>query len=256
MANSSNIKRQQFTENQRKFLHDETLGVCPVCGKSFCYTKKGRLYFSFDIAHIYPLNPSQEEIEILKNVKFEYSVNSFENLIALCPSCHRKYDNPRTQEEYYKLLSIKKRLLNNYKMKELYSEFTLEEELSEIVQLISSCDLNQELEQLSFSLLTIDEKTKENCSNILKITIKRNVVYYFNYIRNLFIEIDKLNPNKFNIISAQIKCFYIKCLDINSDKDWLFEKMIEWLQYKTNFKNRVACEIIISFFVQNCEVFS
>jgi hypothetical protein len=35
----------------------------------------------------------------------------------------------------------------------------------------------------------------------------------------------------------------------------VFHKMAEWLQSKTNQGSIAACEAVISFFIQSCEVF-
>ena len=41
-----------------------------------------------------------------------------------------------------------------------------------------------------------------------------------------------------------------------SSGDTIFDNMVHWLQNKTQCASTSACEAVISFFVQNCEVFN
>lgn len=42
--------------------------------------------------------------------------------------------------------------------------------------------------------------------------------------------------------------------DMGLSQDEIFEKMVDWLQDATH-ENRSSCEVIISYFIQKCEVF-
>ena len=88
--------RKNFSENTQQFLYDEVKGKCPLCLNSLTYEKNNKLYKDFEIAHIYPLNPTKDEIELLKDEIRLGNVNDLTNLIALCPNCHNQYDKPRT----------------------------------------------------------------------------------------------------------------------------------------------------------------
>ena len=57
------------------------------------YKKQGKQHKLFEGAHIYPLNPSDEEKELLKNEKkLHDDVNHLNNIIALCRDCHTMFD--------------------------------------------------------------------------------------------------------------------------------------------------------------------
>ena len=256
MTTESNEKRKTFSENTRQFLYDEVRGYCPICGKKLSYEKNGRLYKSFQIAHIYPVNPTEEQIDLLKNEERPDDVNDKENLLAVCNNSHQQYDHPRTVEEYGQWVTVKKRIIKNNNINDVYFLYNIEEELLKVIKQIVEIPLNEEFSQLSLDLLTIDQKTNETCTFVLKKSIKNYVVDYFNYIRQIFIEIDKASPNKFNTIASQIRTFYNKCLQINTNQEWIYQKIVDWLYAKTNFSSKSACEIIVAFFIQDCEVFS
>ena len=42
---------------------------------------------------------------------------------------------------------------------------------------------------------------------------------------------------------------------ISKDKTLIFSKIVEWIKNNTQSNSVEACEAIVSFFVQNCEVF-
>nr|WP_277399219.1 HNH endonuclease signature motif containing protein [Escherichia coli] len=55
----------------------------------------------YEVAHIYPFSPREEEKELLKDEqRLCDDVDSEDNLIALCRDCHKLFDNPRTIEGY------------------------------------------------------------------------------------------------------------------------------------------------------------
>jgi len=46
---------------------NEVDGRCPICGDVLTHRKGGKIYKTFEVAHIYPANPRSSEIELLKN---------------------------------------------------------------------------------------------------------------------------------------------------------------------------------------------
>jgi 5-methylcytosine-specific restriction endonuclease McrA len=101
--------RKKFNTIEQSMLFSQVNGICPRCGKSLIYTKNGKLHKKYEIAHIYPLNPTFEESELIANEPILGKTgNSVDNLILLCVDCHTMFDRPRTIEEYRELSSIKK----------------------------------------------------------------------------------------------------------------------------------------------------
>ncbi|MFU0789839.1 HNH endonuclease signature motif containing protein [Virgibacillus proomii] len=86
-------KRKKLTSNESASLLAEVENMCPLCAKSLMYKKQGKQHKLFEGAHIYPLNPSDEEKELLKNEKkLHDDVNHLNNIIALCRDCHKMFD--------------------------------------------------------------------------------------------------------------------------------------------------------------------
>lgn len=249
--------RRKFNETEKLILFNEVGGYCPICGKKLTYVKNNKILRKFEVAHIYPANPRPDEFKLLQDEeRLSEDVNSMDNVIAVCRDCHKIFDNPRTVEEYRKWVSLKKQLLNNAKIKDTYELFNIEEEITVILEKINSSDYEFEVVELSYKSLNIDQKVDTTLNYITKRTIKDDVVNYFNYIKNQFIEIDKKTPYKFETIATQIKAFYVKCKQVDTDQQRLYQTLVEWLDDKTDNYSRRACEIVIAYFIQDCEVFS
>lgn len=45
-------------------------------------------------------------------------------------------------------------------------------------------------------------------------------------------------------------------MQINNNQEVIYYSLVDWLDEKTNHYSKVACEILIAFFIQDCEVFS
>ncbi len=170
-------------------LYNEVNGRCPICGKSLTHTKKGQIIKIFEVAHIYPANPLPEETELLKNEEYlSEDINSLDNVIAVCRICHKKFDTPRTVEEYRSWVRLKKKLLQDTKLKNTYALFNVEEE---ILKNLNDESLEEELVRLSYESLKIEQKANKTLPFAIKRTIKNDVVDYFDYIHKIFIEMDK-----------------------------------------------------------------
>lgn len=249
--------RREFSENEKMILYNEVDGRCPICGGVLSHKKSGRIHKTFEIAHIYPANPRPEEENLLKNEeRLSEDVNSLKNVLAVCRICHRKFDTPRTIEEYRLWVRLKKKLLQDAEIKNTYSLFNIEAEITVVLEKLNNQTLEEELVQLSYDSLKVDQKANDSLPYAIKRSIKRDVVDYFDYIRRLFIEIDKVTPYKFDTLAAQIKSFYCKCMQINSNQEYVYTAIVNWLDEKTNSYSKKACEIVVAYFIQDCEVLS
>ncbi|WP_017756040.1 ABC-three component system protein [Calidifontibacillus oryziterrae] len=247
--------RKIYTQNEQLLLYSQVEGICPLCTKPLYYEKIGKIYKKFELAHIYPLNPnSSEELLLKTEKKLSIDVNSLDNIIPLCLDCHEKFDKPRTVEEYRKLFQIKESLIKKSNIMNSYSLFNIEEEIREVLYRL---DLDTgELIRLEYSALKVDEKSDVSLPPLLKKQIKNDIIEYFNFIKDIFKEIDKETPDKFNTLAMQIKGFYFKCKQTTRNQEEIFRSIVDWIHNKTGKYSLRACEIIASFFIQDCEVFS
>lgn len=249
--------RRKLSPHENAILLAEVGNMCPFCTKQLMYEKNGENYKLWEGAHIYPLNPTKSEIELLKDEeKLHKDVNNIRNFIALCGDCHKKFDNPRTVEEYRVLLSIKKNILYKSETRAKYVDYQIESEIKEVIQMLVEEFNEAELKPLEMKALRLDEKANETLSRITKVRIRNEITEYYYYIKEQFAHLDSQYPRSFNAIASQVSSFYYSLSRIEPSQEVIYGQLTEWLSKKTGNSSLGACGIIISFFVQNCEVFS
>ena len=175
------------------------------------------------------------------------------NKIALCKNCHKDFDNNKTKEKYNNLLNIKKRLEQEYNVMQELAECGLEDEIKDA--LIKLQNLNEPDLQgltLSYEAVCVDRKINNNL--ILKNAITTNVISYFMFIHNFFIEQCRITGSEPELISYVMKCAYLRCKKKKMNQDQIFEALKKWIMSKTSCTDNAA-SIIISYFVQNCDVY-
>ena len=112
--------------------------------QTFNSQKNGRIYRTFEVAHIYPANPKPDEIILLSNEeRLSEDVNDLKNVIAVCRICHKKFDTPRTIDEYRKWVRMKKQILQENEIKDNYISFNIEEDIITIIDRLNSVDIEE-----------------------------------------------------------------------------------------------------------------
>ncbi|MCD8244787.1 MAG: HNH endonuclease [Parabacteroides sp.] len=251
-------KRKKYSPLDEMILFNEVDGRCPLCDIQLFVEKQNKSKSKkFQIAHIYPLNPSNAEIEELcGESRLADDVNDLKNVIAVCPNCHTVFDKPRTREEYQKWFGIKKSLLDKAATKEMFSHFTLEEEIGEILSRLNANSIENSLVLLNYNLIRVDNKLDSSVLPLTKKTIKDDIANYYRYIEESFKRIEGTKPGKSELIAAQVRLAYLKMLDQESKQEVIHKALIDWLNMQTGEYSRQACSIIVSFFIQSCEIFS
>ena len=252
MSNS----RKQYSNAQNIALLSQVSRVCPVCAEPLFYKKQGKSFKNYELAHIYPLNPTEKEKLLLKDEEhLSNDVNDEDNIIPLCEICHGKFDKPRTVEEYRKLVSLKKKLIDRSGQEAIWKRYTIEDEINQIIDAIYNDPELESNAEIDFTPKAVDKKLNSTISRPTKIKIKGNVREYYIFIKNKFSELDNINPDFSEIISLQIRTYYLKQKTMGTSQQVIFENIVLWIYAKTNPKTNDAAEIIASFFIQNCEVF-
>ncbi|MCM3732353.1 HNH endonuclease [Fictibacillus nanhaiensis] len=250
------INRKNLSANENIFLFSEVEGMCPLCTKTLMYEKNGKKMKIFEGAHIYPLHPTPTEKKLLMNEeRLHEDVNNLDNIIALCRDCHKKFDNPRTADEYRKLVKMKKLLISRTHARAGYSDFQIELEIKHIIlALVDETDDTNE-SPLSMNALKLNTKANKTLSKLTKRKIRNEITDYYFFIQKQFMQLDKQYPKSFDRIATQVKSFYLNISKTETSQENIYEQLTEWLSKKTENSSTVSCAIVISFFIQNCEVF-
>ncbi|MBU2524145.1 HNH endonuclease [Patescibacteria group bacterium] len=249
-------KRRNYSPAEELSLTTQVEGICPLCGKALFYTKKVKSYKGYELAHIYPLNPSADEIEELKNEeRLHEDVNHPDNLIPLCLSCHGKFDKPRTASEYQKLAELKKSQIRKSKQQEIQIEYQLEDDIRLVIDGLYSADYAQMGTEIEYESKSLKEKFTSDFPSPIRQKIKHNVADYYQFVKSKFAEIEQDNPNSSVLIFSQVKSYYLKQKSLRISQQEIFSNIVDWFFIKTKPQTIEAAEIVTSFFIQNCEVF-
>jgi hypothetical protein len=75
------------------------------------------------------------------------------------------------------------------------------------------------------------------------------------FITTKLSELDNAEGDLSEMISLQVKAYYLKQKRMGLQQQAIFDNIVLWIHMKTKPKTNDAAEILASFFVQNCEVF-
>lgn len=245
--------RKKSTDNQDIIYLGEVDDLCPLCGRPLIYSGDRRVGKNYEIAHIFPCNPTNDDLTQLDGVELlGNNAESMDNKIALCKLCHNDYDKNKTREKYDSLANLKKKTQTQYKVKTEISKYEIEEELIATIKKIGQLSASDLAEiELDYNPKKICEKVR---NLILRNDIENNVRTYFGFI-NRHIEIQCRETNAdMNSVSLSVKSSYYKCKQKGLDQEAIFSTLANWVHSKT-MCSTTSARIIISYFVQTCDVY-
>lgn len=251
-------KRTEYTDNQNSILYGETSGCCPLCAQPILFRKKGSksLTKGYEIAHIYPLNPTPTQSKALVGRPPPPEINALENVIALCPTCHTKFDKDFKVEEMDRLRKIKDGFLAEARARATAAQYTIQEEVYTILDNIVALEGDvPEIPPARFDISTVDNKLRTGMSPLQKHEIRLNAVIFYVRIRDHIRVLEENDQLAIRIMQNQINTYYLEMQKQHPDnKDAVFNFVAQWISSRTG-RSLLAAKVLTSFFVQNCEVF-
>ncbi|QKN24249.1 hypothetical protein GJQ69_06970 [Caproicibacterium lactatifermentans] len=226
---------------------------CPLCHKKLVDTIKGKAIKRYTITQIFPDDLDEDTAAAFKALHpAPAHLDKPENLIALDDDCSEKYSIDPTVEEYGQLYEIKKELSQNYKAKMEVNGVQLEEDIRTVLDALSQIKDASELVELEYNALRIDEKFKPE-NFILKNETQVQVVTYYRYIEKVFSN----STSDFDTIAAEVKISSSKLEKAGLPQADVITNLSEWIRNKAGLgtESILACNIVVAFFIQNCEVF-
>ena len=252
MASIKKNGRIKLNKTEEDILFSDCNGLCSLCGRSLVFLKDGKYHRGFQAAHIYPHSPTKQQKDALQDVPLPKDIEGIDNIILLCERSHRIQDCFTSKQEYLKLYNIKQEQLKNRLAKESIEWINFEPEIEKVLEDLERINPN-DLMDLKLDPVEVKQKILDFP---LRSKVTGYVIQYFNYIQKKLQSMDKNHTRHAQAIAEEIgMCFtQIKCSDLIIDQNTVFNKIVEALVSKTQ-GNRSACEIIVSYFVQDCEVF-
>lgn len=225
-------------EQYGALLVAEERSVCPNdgCSTPLFVNVGGKLGANYEVTFIDPSVPETR----------------MENLIALCPACYSKYITGRTDEQVQRLLHIKKSLVDDYEAKETVSMQKVEDGIRKVLEKIPKMQASANID-LNYNSVTLRQKIATD-NLMLYLKAKTNVNVYYSAVQDAFTELNAERVLRYKPFCLQVRMTYVNLSEMGLSQGEIFEKMVDWLQDATH-ENRGSCEVIISYFIQKCEVF-
>lgn len=253
-ANRPNKKRaDDIVEYEDAPLLAEANYECPLCHKKLVETVKNQPIKKYRITQIFPDGLDEDTAALFDAAyKAPSRLDTPENLIALDEDCSDRYLLSPTVEEYKKLRETKEILSRNFAAKAAVNTIQLEEDIRTVLDALGKIRSESELVQLEYDALRIDEKFKPE-NFILKTETQIQVVMYYRYIEKVFSE----SEVDFDIIATEIRLSSQKLESSGMSQAEVIAALSEWIRNKAGLgpDGQFACNIVVSFFIQNCEVF-
>lgn len=253
-ANRPNKKRaDDIVEYEDAPLLAEANYECPLCHKKLVETVKNQPIKKYRITQIFPDSLDEDTVALFDAAyKAPSRLDTPENLIALDEECSDRYLLSPTVEEYKKLRETKEILTRNFAAKAVVNTIQLEEDIRTVLDALSTIRSESELVQLEYDALRIDEKFKPE-NFILKTETQIQVVMYYRYIEKVFSE----SEVDFDLIATEIRLSSKKLENSGMSQAEIIAALSEWIRNKAGLgpDGQFACNIVVSFFIQNCEVF-
>lgn len=170
--------------------------------------------------------------------------------VVLCVDCEREIQNA-SAEEKLALLSDKRELEILMMARDATSRYTIERQIEQVLREVDLMDVTDDT-QLKIAPVKVENKITEK-------RLKERVLFS---VRQLYEGVnDALDrmagENKLNVdnFAKSVSRMYEDASESHISQSAIFNMLVETLFEKTGRKYREACEIIISYFVQRCEVF-
>lgn len=224
-----------ISENVKKLHLVQQSGKCPICNSRMIISAGDNVAENY---HIVKINDTDSP--------------TAENTIAICANCFINYQNG-IQPGKNELMKLKAQM----KLDNMYSDkidtLNMDKEIEKVLDALQGVR-ESELKELNYKPVKVEKKIVDDF--LLRDKIKGYVVRYFNFVGSKLKQLNAENKLKYAIISNDIKGAYLAFAEMQGlETSEIFDKMVEWLMQKTNCTNKVACEIVIAYYVQNCEVF-
>ena len=225
---------------------------CPLTHEKLVEEVKGIPKKKYEITQIFP-DDLPSELAATFNTVYPRPKNldAPENLIALSQEASENYLMSPMVDEYKKLYEIKQVTSKRYKAINAINRIELEAEIRAAIEGLISINPSDVLPQLEYAALRIDQKISDA---LLMNDVRNHVLQYYRYIETIFSEMTDV----FDDIAGEVKLSSQKLEKAGLSQEDVIYNLTEWIHNKAfagDTKGKMACRIVVCFFIQNCEVF-
>ena len=219
------------TATLRSELFQEDEGICPTCG---C-----------------PLDMDSSKENAIVAIGLDgFSPSGASKAIGLCRKCAEKCRRGSLEKN---LAKIKESLEEKNNLRKQTGSIEISEKLMTAIDRLLRQRSSTKV-KLSTKSLKINQKIDKKEDFALYAKIQMNVSSYFSTLYDMFGALDGEKERSYELLSASIKVAFLKAEETSDSKEAIFNCLVDQVSNAANCEKSIA-EIIVSYFVQSCEVF-
>lgn len=150
-------------------------------------------------------------------------------------------------------MGVKKILMAHYNSVQLLDELPLEKGVVGVLKKIKNLK-EKDLATASLDPKKIQQKLTPTDNMVLYVTINAYVTAYYVRLREIMTNADKSGLIDYEVLQDQMKAIYRRLKKAKKTNVEIFNEITEKI-YKVSLQEEVYCQIVVSYFVQSCEVF-
>ena len=175
------------------------------------------------------------------------------NLLALCPQCYATYSIDDSSKISKELLNVKKLLETRAQNLSLIDALPLEKGIVRAIGKIKKLN-EKELADASLDPKEIRQKLRPADNIALYQTVNLYVTTYFVKIKEIMISLDKRGEIDYEEVQDQMKAIYRRLKKAGKTNMDIFNEIVAKI-HRISLQEDIYCQIVVSYFVQSCEVF-
>lgn len=192
--------------------------------------------------------PNYEIIKIDNKKNANYS-----NIIAVCHDCFQNYILNPTAKIKKELKQQKTLQANGRSARQILDESEIDKSISIIVEALADLK-EQEFQDLNYDPVPINNKISPQTEFTLFNIVKSNVSVYYGFIEKKMKQLAKQNIYNDELVRVEIKTMYKNLAQKTDNKLDIFENLAKQINKISN-QSMISCYIVVSYFIQSCEVF-
>ena len=221
------------------YLLNEANGYCafPGCGKKLSVVVNGK------IAHAY-------EIVLIDKSK----ASTIDNLLAVCPQCQATYTLDENNKKLMKeLKGIKSVLSDHQQSVDMLESLNLDKGITNVIKKAAKLG-ERDLKEASLDPKEIKQKLSPTEDAALYYTVNGYVTVYFRKIKEIMTNLDKRGEIDYEEVQNQIHAIYLRLKKKKKSRIEIFNEIADKI-HRVTLQDDIYCKIVVSYFVQSCEVF-
>lgn len=227
---------QSFIDDIGRTLFLQEGGKCPNDGCSHLLYKKIGLQTIDDY----------DVVQVDSNLPL-----SLDNAIALCHDCKIIYESTKSPTIISRMKEIKKQLLRNYETLDIVRDYSFQDGLERVVRKIAEIPAS-EIVELNYDPVQLVSKIPNDI--ILLSKVRSQVANWYLAVNGIFKEVSSEKGLKYKSLCSEIRTFWTSLDEDGRSQYEIYSTLTDWFANRINDRKDL-CEIVVSYFIQECEVF-